>query len=188
MATYPKLFALASVASTLAACGTADQATLPDPSEAPTNVLFGTADMVGPNGATLGTVEMQKVTSGIELKLKATGLEPGEKAFHLHTVGDCSAADFTSAGGHLNPEGHTHGALSDGGQHLGDLPNISVDETGSVNTEVLLETTLQDLPSVIFDEDGTAVMLHAGPDDYLTDPAGAAGPRIACGVVQSPEG
>lgn len=185
MSEFSKCIAVVAVLTTLAACSPADETDAPDPSnDALTNSAIGSADMIDPAGADLGTVELRDAADGIELALSLSGLEPGEKAFHLHSVGDCSAADFTSAGGHLNPEDKTHGALSDGGQHLGDLPNVLIDETGSIDTEVLLESPLQDLSSFIFDDDGTAIMFHAGPDDYLTDPAGAAGPRVACGVVQ----
>lgn len=88
----------------------------------------------------------------------------------------------------MNPGGNTHGKLSPGGKHLGDLPNVTVAEDGTVSQKLMLDWTFDQVESAIFDEDGTAIMLHEGPDDYKTDPAGAAGPRIACGVVMRTSG
>ncbi|MBV7265788.1 superoxide dismutase family protein [Erythrobacter ani] len=131
----------------------------------------------------VGRVILVRSEDALSLKLELGGLEPGVKAFHLHTTADCSAPDFTSAGGHLNPDGNTHGSLSEGGKHLGDLPNITVGEDGTVDETFALSGTAADVLAAIFDADGTAVMIHQGPDDYVSDPAGAAGPRIACGEL-----
>ena len=112
------------------------------------------------------------------------GMSPGEHGFHLHTTGKCTAPDFTSAGGHLNPGNNTHGSMSPGGQHLGDMPNLTIAANGTGRAEVQLEGNATDVLADIFDADGTAVVVHEGPDDYRTDPAGDAGSRIACGVIK----
>ena len=94
-----------------------------------------------------------------------------------------SAADFTSAGGHLNPGGHEHGTANPRGAHLGDLPNVTIAADGSGTMSTVLRGTLEGISDDIFDADGTAIVVHEGPDDYRSDPAGAAGGRIAWGVV-----
>lgn len=135
-------------------------------------------------GSGIGSAQLIQTGNQISINLTISALEQGERAFHLHQTGSCIAPDFTSAGGHLNPFNRSHGKLSEDGKHLGDLPNVVVPESGSVTVEIVLEGDAAELLPILFDEDGTAVMLHAGPDDYISDPAGAAGPRIACGVLQ----
>ena len=102
---------------------------------------------------------------------------------HLHAVGDCSAADFSSAGGHLNPQNNSHGSENQQGAHLGDLPNATVGPNGVGAVSDVLRGEAAQVLGWIFDADGTAVVVHEGPDDYRTDPAGSAGARVACGVL-----
>lgn len=142
------------------------------------------ADMTDSEGAEVGRVQLMRSSNSLYLDVALAELEPGTKAIHLHTTGDCQAPDFSSAGGHLNPTGATHGSLSQTGKHLGDLPNIEVSEPGDLAQTIELAGEADNILSAIFDQDGTAIVIHAGPDDYLSDPAGAAGPRIACGVLQ----
>ena len=97
----------------------------------------------------------------------------------------CTAPTFESAGGHFNPTGAAHGILSDKGAHLGDLPNIHVPPSG-VNVELFVPgVSLQSRPGLhaLLDDDGAALVIHAKPDDYRTDPSGDAGDRLACGVI-----
>ena len=179
-----KAISAAALVILVASCSEAgpDQATEEQPPEAATDIL-GTAALANAEGVSLGEVTLEKTGDMLSLSIQLTGLEPGTKAFHLHTTGLCEAPDFTSAGGHLNPFDKTHGSQSEGGMHLGDFPNIEIAEDGSVVETYALDGSAGELTDLIFDEDGTAVMIHAGPDDYETDPAGAAGPRIACGVL-----
>ena len=123
--------------------------------------------------------EGDEVTVSVSLE----GLSAGTHAVHLHTTGDCSASDFTSAGGHLNPMGNEHGSLNPQGAHLGDLPNAEVSAAGVGIVSETLRGSRASVVSQIFDADGTAVVVHADADDYRTDPAGDAGSRIACGVI-----
>lgn len=134
-------------------------------------------------GEDVGSVLLQSDSDHVFLALELRELEPGTKALHLHTTGACESPDFASAGGHLNPTGATHGELSEGGKHLGDLPNVVIAEDGQLSARINIGIPNQGILEAINDSDGTAVMLHAGPDDYISDPAGAAGPRIACGVL-----
>jgi Cu-Zn family superoxide dismutase len=120
----------------------------------------------------------------LTLEEKARGLAPGVHAFHIHAVGKCEPP-FTSAGGHYNPEGRKHGFLAKDGKHAGDLPNIHVPENGRLTAEFLVTgVTLKQGKNRLIDEDGSALVIHAKKDDYRTDPAGDAGDRIACGVIQ----
>ena len=139
------------------------------------------AAMANANGESVGEVELSQTPHGTLLHAKLTGLPPGAHAFHVHTVGKCEPP-FKSAGGHFNPDGVKHGILAEDGVHAGDMPNIHVPESGALEIEVL--NTLLTLDASLFDDDGAAIVIHDGPDDYRTDPAGAAGPRIACGVIE----
>jgi Cu-Zn family superoxide dismutase len=99
-------------------------------------------------------------------------------------VGKCEGPAFTSAGGHFNPLGKKHGHKNAEGAHAGDMPNMLVAKDGSGRFEVLTDGfTLSAGPLSLFDADGSAVVIHAGVDDYATDPTGNAGDRAACGIV-----
>ena len=144
------------------------------------------ADLRDAAGAVVGRATLDRDGNALEVNLTVDRMSAGVRAFHLHTTGRCDAPDFTSAGGHLNPFGKSHGQLSGDGKHLGDLPNVVINSDGSAVAAGTLEGSAEDLLPLIFDNDGTAVMLHGGADDYVSDPAGAAGPRIACGVLRRP--
>ena len=143
----------------------------------------GSATIVDRNGNTVGTANLYSQAGEVTVSVSLSGLSEGMHAVHLHTTGDCSAGDFTSAGGHLNPMGNQHGSLNPQGAHLGDLPNAEISSSGSGTVSAVLDGPDETVLSQIFDADGTAVVVHEGPDDYRSDPAGAAGSRIACGVV-----
>lgn len=118
------------------------------------------------------------------LRLSFTGITPGEHGLHFHTAGSCKGSKFSGAGGHLNPMGHQHGTKNPAGSHLGDLPNVTADANGVAFADIALTGSAKALVSAMMDKDGTAIVLHAGPDDYMTDPAGNSGDRIACGVFK----
>lgn len=139
------------------------------------------------NGVPAGTAQLLASGERITLTVVATGMAPGEHGLHLHQTGECKRPDFTSAGGHLNPGSKTHGSLSAGGAHLGDLPNLVIGNGGTGTLTVDIMATRDEALAAIFDSDGTAVVVHAGADDYKTDPSGDAGSRIACGVLNSAE-
>lgn len=140
-----------------------------------------TAILMDPDGKEVGTVTLTAVPTGVLLDADLTALPPGDHAFHIHAVGKCEPPDFKSAGGHFNPEEDKHGLENPAGPHAGDMPNIHVPETGKLRIEVLNQ--MVHLSQGLFDPDGAAIVIHQGGDDYRTDPAGAAGPRIACGVI-----
>jgi superoxide dismutase, Cu-Zn family len=144
-----------------------------------------TADLRDAHGARVGVARLVEVRGGVRIVLELRGMSPGPKAVHLHVVGRCDPPDFASAGGHFNPLGHAHGLLHPAGPHAGDLPNVTVAEDGAGRLETLNpRVTLAPGPTSLLDADGTALVVHAGPDDFLTDPEGGSGPRIACGVVR----
>ena len=138
------------------------------------------AKLKNPKGESVGEVVLTQTPHGTLLHARFSNLPAGAHAFHVHTIGKCEPP-FKSAGGHFNPGGKKHGFMAADGVHAGDMPNIHVPASGSLEVEVL--NTLLKLDASLFDADGAAIVLHAGPDDYKTDPAGAAGARIACGVI-----
>lgn len=160
-----------------AAAATTPAATAPADSAAPV-----TATLRDSAGREIGTVTLTDAGGGITVTGTLRGLPPGEHAIHLHTTGQCEAP-FTSAGGHWNPTNKQHGTENPEGPHLADMRNITVgaDSTVSVQ-ETTPGGTLRGV-NALLDADGAAVVVHAGADDYRSDPAGNAGARIACGVV-----
>lgn len=138
------------------------------------------------SGAIVGTLTFAPSATGVHITGTLSGLPPGTHAIHLHAVGTCTASDFTSAGGHVNPMGAHHGLENPAGPHAGDLPNIVVASDGMVQVDLTdPRVTLDTNPAGgLFDSDGTAIVVHAGPDDQKTDPAGNSGARIACGVIE----
>ena len=135
-------------------------------------------------GKSIGTATLRETNSGVLIKVDLTGAPGGTHALHVHTTGKCDAPMFMTAGGHFAPGMTKHGLLAPGGPHAGDLPNIYVPADGKLSVELLEpNVTLAAGPRSLLDADGSAIVLHAMADDYMTDPAGNAGGRIACGVV-----
>jgi Cu-Zn family superoxide dismutase len=130
-----------------------------------------------------GTATFQLAGEQVMLTLTIANATPGEHAFHLHEVGDCSSEDGKSAGGHWNPTEQEHGQWGGDAFHLGDVANLEVGEDGSATLTVA--TNLWTIGTG-GDNDvvGRAVIVHAGVDDFSTQPTGAAGGRIGCGVIQ----
>lgn len=173
---------LSGAALALAACaqGSGDY----DSEMPPPATGYASADLTGPSGMNRGTASFTQLDEGVRVVIEAEGLTPGVHGAHIHETGSCIAPDFSSAGGHWNPFNREHGRDNPAGRHMGDMPNIIIGQDGTGLLEVVLEgATIDGGRAALLDDDGSAVMIHAGPDDYRTDPAGAAGPRVACGEV-----
>ena len=134
-------------------------------------------------GKDLGTVTLTQKPGGVVVRGELQGLPPGWHAIHIHAAGKCEP-DFAAAGGHFNPNTVKHG-LTGNQPHAGDLPNIFADQQGNAKFEAFTHgVSTSDGANSLFGGDGTAIIVHAGADDYVTDPAGASGDRIACGVIK----
>ncbi len=141
------------------------------------------AEFHNQQGQKVGSATLEQTPHGVLITVDLEGLPPGTHAFHIHEVGKCEPP-FTSAGGHFNPTHKQHGLKNPQGMHAGDLPNLYVPESGKVKADVFATgVTLGKGANSLFDADGSSLVIHAGPDDAKTDPAGDAGARIACGVV-----
>jgi Cu-Zn family superoxide dismutase len=163
---------------------TGDTATssAPDRARAPRGteaaVTFRTAD-----GRDAGTAALTETGAGVLVRATLRNLPPGTHALHVHETGTCEPP-FESAGGHYNPTDRQHGFLNPQGEHAGDLTNITVGADGTASADLLApEVTLGTAGATLRDTDGSSLVVHAGADDYRTDPSGNSGDRIACGVI-----
>lgn len=131
-------------------------------------------------GTQIGTLQLEaKSGGGVEVEVDVSGLTPGSHAMHFHEFGRCDGPDYKSAGGHYNPAAVPHG------QHAGDMMNVDVSADGTGKFEITngkVNIKAGSLPALM-DSDGTALIIHAGADDYTSQPSGAAGPRVACAVI-----
>jgi superoxide dismutase, Cu-Zn family len=136
-------------------------------------------------GKAIGTAKLTADAAGVKITLAVKGLTPGDHAIHIHEAAKCDGPDFKSAGGHFNPEHKKHGMDNPDGPHAGDMPNFTADAKGGSTASVTAPgITLDDGAHGVFANGGTALVIHAKADDGKTDPAGAAGDRIACGLIK----
>jgi Cu-Zn family superoxide dismutase len=160
----------------------APAATVTPPPAPPATAVATLAAASG--SAVKGELQLTAVADGVTIAGQITGLPPGTiHGFHVHETGDCTAPDAKSAGGHFNPAMQPHGGPTAAERHVGDLPNVEADKTGVATINATLaRATLRDAgPNDLV---GRAVIVHAKRDDYVTQPAGDSGDRVACGVIQ----
>lgn len=161
--------ALAGFAASLAACAAVDVPVAAPP-----------VSLINGSGQVIGSVAPAQTSGGVSLTISAAGVPHGLHGVHVHSVGRCDPASFDSAGSHWNPAERKHGFNAPQGPHAGDLPNVAASSSGVLRETVILAgTSLAQLA----DSDGSALVIHAGADDYQTDPSGNSGARIACAVL-----
>lgn len=138
------------------------------------------------NSKVKGIVHFSEDGDAVKIETMVEGLKPGPHGFHIHEVGDCSKADFSSAGGHFNPGHGNHGALDSKDakkRHAGDLGNLMADTKGKANAIIIVDgLTVKPGPHSIL---GKAIIIHNDKDDLKSQPAGNSGPRAACGVIEA---
>lgn len=146
----------------------------------------GNAAIVDSKGETVGIARLAQGPNGVILSVVVSNLPPGKHGIHIHAVGKCDPPGFETAGGHFDPFGKEHGLKNPEGPHAGDLPNLEVGPDGKGRLEATVGglTLAKGGLESLFGPSGTAVVIHAGPDDEASDPAGNSGARIACGVVK----
>jgi superoxide dismutase, Cu-Zn family len=176
MNSFKGIAALGILAITLAGCGNSDKEVVV--TDAPKHAIIVLAPTEGNN--VHGVISFTAVEGGVRVVADVTGLTPGKHGFHIHQFGDCSKLDGKSAGGHFNPEGVDHGGPDAAVRHVGDLGNLTADENGVAHLEMTDKLiSLSGTHSII----GRAIVIHAGEDDLTSQPTGAAGARLACGVI-----
>ncbi|WP_103172809.1 superoxide dismutase family protein [Paracoccus sp. SY] len=137
------------------------------------------AEIKTAEGESLGTATVAATPSGMMLvTLELQGVPPGIHGAHIHETGECAPPDFESAGGHLAGD-KEHGIMAENGPHPGDLPNIHVPDSGTLTVEYFAAGLT---PELMNDDDGSAIIIHEQPDDYVGQPSGHAGGRIGCGT------
>jgi superoxide dismutase, Cu-Zn family len=149
-------------------------------------MLTAKATFLNTDGRQIGTATLKETSSGVLIRTELRGLPPGDHAFHVHQVGRCDAAgQFKSAGDHFALHDEKHGYEMTGGPHAGDMPNQHVGQDGILKADVFApRITLGSGDGSILDQDGSALVIHAKADDYRSQPAGEAGDRVACAVIE----
>jgi Cu-Zn family superoxide dismutase len=145
-----------------------------------------TVQIKGPMGQAMGAATLTEAPGGLLIRIEVSGLTPGWHGLHFHEKGDCGAADFKSAGAHTHDAAPAvHGLLNPAANETGDLPNLFAGADGSAKAEVF--TTRVSLSrsgaGALLDGDGSALVIHAAPDDHLSQPIGGAGARVACAAI-----
>ncbi|BDC55187.1 superoxide dismutase family protein [Bacillus altitudinis] len=144
-----------------------------------------TTSLINESGQKIGSIEIRESSeNGLDLHVKAKGLPPGPHGFHIHETGICETPDFETAGAHFNPTHREHGFDNPKGHHAGDMPNLEVGADGQIDVVVNVpDVTLKGGPNQLIDQNGRSFIIHAEADDYLSNPSGNSGKRIACGAI-----
>lgn len=170
-------------ALTLAACSDENEDVV-----FPLETADAIANLIANDRTALGIAYLKQGPNGVIIRIEATDLPAGWHGIHLHSIADCSSEDFTSTGGHINPDSREHGLLNANGPDSADLPNIYVHANGSVNAEMFTNRVSfygTNATPALLDEDGSAIIIHLNEDDHQSQPIGGAGSRIGCGTISS---
>lgn len=151
----------------------------------PLSAATRSAEIFDVSGSSVGTVKLTETKKGVKFDIKLAGAKPGTRAMHIHEFGKCEGPKFESAGSHFNPMDKQHGRKNPKGAHAGDLPNITIKESGSLNYEVVSNkvTLKEGQKNSLSSPKGSALVIHEQPDDDKTNPSGNAGDRIYCAVL-----
>jgi Cu-Zn family superoxide dismutase len=144
--------------------------------------IQATATVFDLAGTTIGTVSFSDTPAGLLVIGSVSGLGLGVHGTHLHTIGKCEPP-FTTAGGHFNPTGAKHGFRNPAGHHAGDMPNVVARPAGPDGFQFLVPGVTLTGSGGLIDADGASIVFHSAADDFITDPSGASGGRLACGVI-----
>jgi Cu-Zn family superoxide dismutase len=183
MSRYVKLGCYLIVVCIVSACGAKEASVHPVAADA---AVIKTS-IINTSGKKIGTAEFSPTAEGVKIHLVASKLPPGMHGIHIHEVGLCVKPDFATAGMHLNPSSKHHGFENPQGSHAGDLPNIEVGADGKVTVDLVDKavTLEKGKPNSLLNEQGVSLIIHEKSDDYMTDPSGNSGGRIACGVLNN---
>ncbi|EIT87133.1 superoxide dismutase copper/zinc binding protein [Fictibacillus macauensis ZFHKF-1] len=175
----------ASVSVALAGCGSQEDHKSKDATSMK-DIKPMTVDIVDAKGKKAGSAHLKQVAEGVQVKLHAKGLIPGQHGVHFHEMGVCEAPKFESAGKHFNTTHKQHGFDNPKGPHVGDLQNISANENGDAKGDFIatMVTLAPGKSNSLVKKGGTSLVIHANADDYKTDPSGNSGDRMMCGVIK----
>jgi len=137
--------------------------------------------LINASGQAIGTARAWQTAGGVSFRIDARGLPHGVHGIHVHPIGRCDPPDFSTAGTHWNPSGREHGMNNPKGPHDGDMPNVTVAANGILQETVVLPKASM---AQLLDADGSSIMIHANADDYVSQPAGNSGAKIACAIIQ----
>jgi len=179
-----RIVSAAAFALLITGCTSAPRAPAPPPAQVQSTAQAATVNLASASGSLVsGKATLQPMGDGVHLSGTVGGLAPNSQhGIHVHEKGDCSASDASSAGGHFNPAASAHGRASSGPHHAGDMDNLVTDSEGVAQIDIHLHgVTLGG--GAANDIAGRALVVHAAPDDYASQPAGNSGARVACGVI-----
>lgn len=186
----------------LTACGGGDQAGTPSADQTPQSpepaatqepaapaisAPPARAELINREGQEVGEVTFTQDGADVVIEINGRNFEGGPKGVHIHEVGICEPPSFESAGAHFNPDNRQHGLENPNGPHAGDLPNVVIDPDDGLahaNFQTPRVTLVDGQPNSLFDADGSSIIIHVGPDDGTSQPAGGSGDRIVCGVIE----